>query len=134
MILFECLTGEPLKYASEDGTYSEYGYYSMIDDLAKRYLKSFWTSKYKRYLTKIDISLLCHLLEPCESKRCNTHDIITHKWFSTYCKKYQERIWRKSKSQTQDLLAQKEKMAVFPYYSRESPDATDDETESEHNK
>lgn len=117
-ILFELITGQTM----HDADLKYNGLSAMDKTELTKYLEQ---NKLKKYFTTHTLSLLCKLLEPDESKRYDTNEIIKHKWFSVYYKRYKQEIWKKSRTQAKELLEQKKKMADFPFYkyvSENNPD------------
>lgn len=110
MILFECMTGKQLYGISKDKQSDPYlltlsnGMYCLNTIFIAQYLK-----QHNLHFNEQILSLLRHVLDLNASERFDSNDIIKHKWFSSYYKRYHKQINKKSISQSKALLKQKDR-------------------------
>eukprot|EP01084_Bolivina_argentea_P054453 99855_1 len=127
MVLFECLTGQKLYNGKDvwqvltqadtesvtDKSHLKNGYLALMNGALKEY---FAINNLLKYFNQGSFDLLNNLLNINEDKRITAYDLLKHKWFAMYYKRYHTQIENKYIDQQKRFIENRVRMKYYDYY------------------
>eukprot|EP01084_Bolivina_argentea_P054452 99852_1 len=127
MVLFECFTGKKLyngtdvwKLLSQADTESviahshlKNGYLALMSNALKKYIVM---NNLSKYFNIYSFDLLINLLNMNENKRISAYDLLKHKWFAMYYKRYRKQIEAKYFDQQKQFIENRVHLKYYDFY------------------